>query len=622
MAPVLCTPIRDSSSYVPGGQLAVAADVWSMKSCVCWLHIAPALLVSSQRIAPHAPSCCSRSPMHAMPCALHHALQAPLTTPGAGSSGAAAASGAAVSSPYQTVLLLDHQGTLHEDEEIASVVWGGGPRYMLAAAGKQSICFFSLEPFFAARLRAAQAAAGSGPHSSAGRAHGDGSSRSPTAAAAAAAAQAAAAAAQTAAMAAASAAAMPSVSFVLLDVYRAPAPLRALQWTQDAAGLLYTDSHGNVVMLQLLDSQAAPPAMQGAGQQLGARGFRQAAAAAQQQLPVVELWKVTAGAQHTLIAAGATPCGPCAGTSRDSPKRVLIWWPSFNAATNSFAVGAEVIRHPVPALSLEWSPVLSSAVELALPGSPRAALGSPKAASPAAPWGSPKAGTGGGSGEAGAAVAAPHASHPALMTLGADWVIRIWVEVVMADITPGPPASPAPGSQSEAAASPGGRAGTPPPAPQSMSQFCLTLVIEPPAPALHAGLLPGMQVSWARPLAPPGQAPQPQRMLWLVGSFSSADPAAPGGMGAAAPQDLAFLWAVDSLAGVVLSGIAQNAITASKLSSPRAMLWGGAAGALAWRRPEAHAGAGARRALAAWMQPGQGAPVMAALQGYYDPAAR
>ena len=48
-----------------------------------------------------------------------------------------------------------------------------------------------------------------------------------------------------------------------------------------------------------------------------------------------------------------------------------------------------------------------------------------------------------------------------LPQVGADWSVRIYVEVVMHDLFPG-----------------GGAGGTP--GGMSMSQYCLTLVIEPP----------------------------------------------------------------------------------------------------------------------------------------------
>lgn len=39
-----------------------------------------------------------------------------------------------------------------------------------------------------------------------------------------------------------------------------------------------------------------------------------------------------------------------------------------------------------------------------------------------------------------------------------------------------------------------------PPAGMSMSQYCLTLVIEPPVQGLSPGLLPGLRACWAKPL--------------------------------------------------------------------------------------------------------------------------
>lgn len=47
-----------------------------------------------------------------------------------------------------------------------------------------------------------------------------------------------------------------------------------------------------------------------------------------------------------------------------------------------------------------------------------------------------------------------------------------------------------------------------------------------------------------------------------------------------------MLWAVDGLAGVVLSGIATNAIMSNKVSEPRAYLWGRDSSSLSWQRPQ------------------------------------
>jgi hypothetical protein len=50
-------------------------------------------------------------------------------------------------------------------------------------------------------------------------------------------------------------------------------------------------------------------------------------------------------------------------------------------------------------------------------------------------------------------------------------------------------------------------------------------------------------------------------------------------------QDQVYRWAVDGLAGVVLSGIAANAIMSNKICEPRAYLWGKDSSTLAWHHP-------------------------------------
>lgn len=51
-------------------------------------------------------------------------------------------------------------------------------------------------------------------------------------------------------------------------------------------------------------------------------------------------------------------------------------------------------------------------------------------------------------------------------------------------------------------------------------------------------------------------------------------------------QDHVYLWAVDGLAGVVLSGIAANAIMSNKICEPRAYLWGKDSTNLSWHHPQ------------------------------------
>jgi hypothetical protein len=100
-------------------------------------------------------------------------------------------------------------------------------------------------------------------------------------------------------------------------------------------------------------------------------------------------------------------------------------------------------------------------------------------------------------------------------------------------------------------------------------------------------------------------------MLWLLGSFvgpelpsqlplaaalSGTEAAAAAAAAAAGNsssgsatsyQDQVFLWGIDGLAGVVLSGIAQNAIMSNKMSQPKVWCWGREGTQLRWQQPHA-----------------------------------
>lgn len=280
------------------------------------------------------------------------------------------------------------------------------------------------------------------------------------------------------------------------------------------------------------------------------------------ELTVHEAWQVKADASHLLAAAGPDCWSPCASSTADEKApgqqhKVTIWWPgqqqqqgtsstsgsapatgsgtdasspahagsqpsraplpgsaSFLAAAGASSsgmigdsrqgmvpVGAEMIRHPVRVVQMQWSPPLFSAAPPRIPSGPgvvNPASGSstPTAArsihasrattgaAQSAPHGTADALS--ASGVAESAALAPRPPTPALMTLGTDWVIRIWVEVVMRNMLPVELAGSMPGGVES-----------------SLSQFCLTLVIEPPSQALTAGVLPGMRACWAQPQALP-----------------------------------------------------------------------------------------------------------------------
>lgn len=249
-------------------------------------------------------------------------------------------------------------------------------------------------------------------------------------------------------------------------------------------------------------------------------------------LEVSEAWSAHSDSPHVLSAAGLGPFQPCA-TAPHSDKaqqhRVIIWWPrqqqpepaapsssaqqqqgekqqpvagsasTAGAAASSHShqhasstVGAEVIRHPVKVLSMQWSPALASipAARLSLPPPPAVAQPGTPAPVPAVV---PDPGLG---------------PSLALMTVGADWSVRIWVEVQMRDLFP--TATPTPGPASGAGVGPtpaaSAAAAAAATAAMSMSQFCLTLVIEPPFHGLDPGVRPGLRACWANPLPRHGAA--------------------------------------------------------------------------------------------------------------------
>ncbi|KXZ50483.1 hypothetical protein GPECTOR_16g658 [Gonium pectorale] len=197
------------------------------------------------------------------------------------------------------------------------------------------------------------------------------------------------------------------------------------------------------------------------------------------------------------------------------------------------------------------------------------------------------------------------------MTLGADWVIRIYVEVVMQNMLPPELAASAPGL--------------------SMSQFCLTLVIEPPGLNLTPQSRPGMRVCWARPLGTGGGAGAGatadggsgsgaggsvdgtdadgeqaggggaavefgSRLQWVVASVGVAaaeegdaphhEPVGGGGHGSLPMDEAVCVWAVDGLAAVVLSGMTRGAVSSGKTAaSPKAVLWGTEQRSVSWLQP-------------------------------------
>lgn len=310
------------------------------------------------------------------------------------------------------------------------------------------------------------------------------------------------------------------------------------------------------------------------------------------------------------------------------------------AAGHAYTIGAEVVRHPVRVVALQWSPPLGGERDSSTP------QGSTSTAD-AAPSSSSTAVAAGGSSSPSSAPSPQPAAAPslALMTVGADGAIRIWVEVMMKDLLPASMLSPqgsaggahSPGHGAAAAAAAAATA-----AALSLSQFCLALVIDPPLPSITPGVWPGLRAAWARPLLPPaftatqgtaggsgtggtwssdggggvtaGGGPGSSGSAWSAASAATAITSrvhwvvasmgvvvAPGGTGAAGGsgvvglagvsgggtlEEAVCVWAVDGLGGAALTGLPRGAVAASRgAAGPRAVLWGRDTRTAAWLQP-------------------------------------
>ncbi|KAA6424834.1 MAG: hypothetical protein FRX49_05008 [Trebouxia sp. A1-2] len=170
-------------------------------------------------------------------------------------------------------------------------------------------------------------------------------------------------------------------------------------------------------------------------------------------------------------------------------------------------------------------------------------------------------------------------AQPALMTVGYDGMIRIWVEVTLS------PSLGAPGSPSRLT---GPSTPTTPGTPQNLirghqlvgsSQFCMTLVVQPPNSTLIGFQPDSLRACWGLPCQEPlGPANRmvAGSVLWILAMVDGSQQAkAPGSKtGAQGPSDQLLLWAVEGLAGVVINGVPNNVPGTRALNTPRAVLWG------------------------------------------------
>jgi hypothetical protein len=409
---------------------------------------------------------------------------------------------------------------------------------------------------------------------------------------------------------------LPSVEYAFIDLHRLSGDLLTADWTHDGQGLLFSDQNSMVSMLTV-------PGPAGLEQQTSSTGDAIPVFTPLedlQQLHLQELWKAHAEGRHDIVAAGPSPMSPSASASSENAQRLLIWWPMVNAKTGRVNIGAEVIRHPVRVQHMEWGPALEPAGPPVVPpaavGSPTKESGlkafarslsptkhrSPATSAPSSPAAPAAAASDPGSAQdpAAAGSSPTPAQHPALMTLGADWVIRIFVEVVMSNMSASNPTQPS----------------------QSMSQFCLSLVIEPPSLAINHAIRPGMAASWARHLnGTPRENGVHSNVLWLMANVSMyVQPAEEALDAEPGFKDILYLWAVDGLHSVVLSGIATNALMYGSQATPRAILWGQDSTTMGWHQPRRLLSRTAQRSLSVAVYYKQDVPMLVVGQQFCDPA--
>lgn len=371
-------------------------------------------------------------------------------------------------------------------------------------------------------------------------------------------------------------------------------------------------------------------------------------------IAVTELWAAKTESIHGHAAAGLNCSCPAATSAQDKQQRVLVWRPhvhhhhqepsspsvsppageaaaeaSPTTSADSGPVGSEIIRHPVKVMSMQWSPTMHGTGGASSASASASSTSSAAVTASASPARHGATTTGSAKGSSTPGTPAPTAATgviddatkggSALLTVGSDWVIRIWVEVFMRDLV-----------RSESAPVLSGSA--PPASVGTSSTFCLTLVIDPPMPGLLVGALPGLRACWAQPLLPPASAsttsvipssprasaspggktalvsghsstmygnPTTARLLWIIATAgvqptSTTAPYSSGNGSSSSTRqagtedeaaEVVCVWAVDGLSSIVLSALPKGAVRSNKSSTPRAVLWGRDARSVRWLQP-------------------------------------
>jgi hypothetical protein len=366
----------------------------------------------------------------------------------------------------------------------------------------------------------------------------------------------------------------------------------------------------------------------------------------QLEMEVQPCWSVQAPEPQDLLAAGVAAMGPSASAASRGNRAASVWWPEAvglekdNVTLSGHGQGREeslqqggrgarreALKHPCSIQGLEWCPGVLQRDSLNPADAGVAAGLEPHTLSPTTDGGSSSTATtlteGAHQGQA------THHSgvddHPALMTLGSDGAVRIWVEMLLVQysspLSTTPAAATASPSKSQAPSQPHTQqasststkqAGTSPHTSSTSldSYFCMTLVIEPP---------PGyatLRALWTHALSTPsrsgssGGGASGEGALWLVTTHRpnstppnppcaatpvtnthtphAGPPTPPPPHGEDTATMTTRLYAVRGLSAVVVASFAGVVSGAGSVPSgggrrPQAVLWG----EHAWRLPPA-----------------------------------
>jgi hypothetical protein len=426
-----------------------------------------------------------------------------------------------------TVWLTAEDGSL-ADGAVHHLAYGGGPHVLLAAATSSRLGVFSLEDLISEAFDAdtsSSAVGAGGALAAGGGGRGWGSyfcaGRSGGA------------------------------SLVGAAECGAAARVLAISWTQQLDGVLVSTADGGVAMWQL--------------RPVGGGGDTPHAAARLRRA-----WAAAAAEPQDALSAGVGAFAPSASVSTAGDRCASVWWPDSPAASGGGGGGGgarrEKLKHPCALTSLAWCPgvlrkdIFAGGLDAGASGG-----GSPP----------PPQQAGGGAAAAAGGGRAPE-DHPALMTVGVDGGVRVWVEMLVVHHPAAEPAAAAsPGKPPTAAAAAAAAAASDPQAAQLDSYFAMALVVEPP-PEHAQQAQPGapLVALWGRSvgsmLGRSQAATASGTVLWLL-------TAAPGGAGAGGGLAVR-LYAVRGLSAVVVASFAGTMSGASSLTAgskrPQAVLWG------------------------------------------------